>query len=289
MWMVKKSGFIFILLSASFLLSHAQEWTGDILVGTANYTGDLLEKRYTMQNSHLAVGLGAGYRFNGHVRVRAMLTFGKITADDKDNKDQFLVARNLNFFSNVSELSITAHYDFLDMSFHRLTPYVFAGVALFHFNPYTYDTLGNKVMLKPLSTEGQGLTAYPDRKPYGLTQLSIPFGAGIKFAINENITLAWEVGMRKTFTDYLDDLSRSYVDQSTLLAERGPVAVELAYRGDELKNTPGSYPVDGTVRGGPQYKDWYYFSGVTASYTLPVGQSHRDSQRGRTDCPKPVF
>ena len=287
--MVKKSGFIIILLSTAFLGSKAQEWTGDVFVGTANYTGDLLEKRYTMANSHLAIGLGGGYRFNGHFRVRAMLTFGKITADDKDNKDQFLQARNLNFFSNISELSVTAHYDFLDLSFHRVTPYVFGGVSIFRFNPYTYDTLGNKVMLKPLSTEGQGMAAYPNRKPYSLTQLSIPFGAGIKFAINESITLAWEFGLRKTFTDYLDDLSTTYVDQSALLAERGPVAVELAYRGDELKNSPGSYPASGTIRGGPNFKDWYYFSGVTASYTLPFGSSHKDSKKGSTDCPKPVF
>lgn len=287
--MVKKPGFIFILLSITFLPAKSQEWTGDLFVGTSNYTGDLLESRYTMNNSHLALGLGAGYRFNEHIRVRAMFSFGKITADDKDNKDPFLLARNLNFFSSITELSVTGHYDFLDMNFHRVTPYVFAGISIFRFNPYTYDTLGNKVMLKPLSTEGQGMAAYPNRKPYSLTQFAIPFGAGIKFAINENITLAWEVGLRKTFTDYLDDLSNNYVDQAALLAERGAIAVELAYRGDELKNSPGTYPADGTVRGGPDYKDWYYFSGFTASYTLPFGSSYINSQKGKTDCPKPVF
>ena len=144
-------------------------------------------------------------------------------------------------------------------------------------------------MLKPLSTEGQGLVAYPNRDPYSLTQFAIPFGAGIKFAINESISLAWEIGLRKTFTDYLDDLSTSYVDEATLLAERGPLAADLAFRGDELKNTPGSYPADGTVRGGPDFKDWYYFSGITASYNLPFGNSHRDNKKGSTECPKPVF
>ncbi len=159
--MVKKSGFLIILLSTVYISSQAQEWTGDFFIGTSNYTGDLLEKRYTMENSRFAAGIGAGYRFNGHVRVRGLLSFGKITADDKDNNDPFLLARNLNFFSSITELSVTAHYDFLDIKYHRITPYVFAGIAIFRFNPYTYDTLGNKVMLKPLSTEGQGLAAYP--------------------------------------------------------------------------------------------------------------------------------
>ena len=126
--MVKKSGFLIILLSTVYISSQAQEWTGDFFIGTSNYTGDLLEKRYTMENSRFAAGIGAGYRFNGHVRVRGLLSFGKITADDKDNNDPFLLARNLNFFSSITELSVTAHYDFLDIKYHRITPYVFAGL-----------------------------------------------------------------------------------------------------------------------------------------------------------------
>lgn len=289
MRMVKKYGITFILSVAVCLAANAQQWTVDFFAGTANYQGDLLEKRYTMQNSHLALGLGAGYRFDGHFRVRALLSYGKITADDKDNKDAFLLARNLNFFSTITELSVTAHYDLFDMQYSRITPYVFAGLGLFHFNPYTYDTLGTKAFLKSLSTEGQGLTAYPNRKPYSLTQFNIPFGAGIKFAVTENISLAWEIGLRKTFTDYLDDLSTTYVSEADLLAERGPVAVSLAYRGDEVKNSPGTYPVSGTIRGGENFKDWYYFSGITASYNIPAGSAYNRGKRGNTSCPKPVF
>jgi len=289
--MVKKSGFLFIIGMASLLSASSQGWTADFFVGTANYQGDLLEKRYTMQNSHFSLGLGAGYTFNEHFRVRGLLSFGKVTADDKDNSDPALIARNLNFFSNITELSVTAHYDFFDIKYSRITPYVFAGLGLFHFNPYTYDSTGNKIMLKPLSTEGQGLQAYPNRKPYSLMQFNIPFGAGIKFSVNESITLAWEIGLRKTFTDYLDDLSNTYVDESILTAEKGPLAAAMAFRGDELKNSPGTYPVEGSVRGGPEYKDWYYFSGLTASYTLPFGDSYRvsKSKRGSVNCPRPLF
>jgi hypothetical protein len=59
-----------------------------------------------------------------------------------------------------------------------------------------------------LSTEGQGI--YPDKKPYSLWQPTIPFGGGVKFAITENLRIGFEIGLRKLFTDYLDDVSTSY-------------------------------------------------------------------------------
>ena len=59
----------------------------------------------------------------------------------------------------------------------------------------------------------RGFRNIPDQKPYNLTQFAIPFGGGIKFRVSENVVLAYEVGFRKTFTDYLDDVSTFYVDQ----------------------------------------------------------------------------
>ena len=79
-----------------------------------------------------------------------------------------------------------------------------------------------------------------------------------------------ELGYRKLFTDYLDDVSSTYVDQATLLANRGGEAVQLAYRGNELKNG-APYPAGGTVRGNASHKDWYYFTGLTASFRLFSG------------------
>ena len=66
---------------------------------------------------------------------------------------------------------------------------------------------------------------------------------------------------RKTFTDYLDDVSSIYVDQNVLMQAKGAKAVEMAYRGDEI---PGGlpYPNHGDKRGTPSEMDWYYFFGV---------------------------
>jgi len=285
--MLKKLLFSLVPLTLLFHANFAQQLALDVFAGTSNYQGDIVEKVYTMENSKLALGLGVSYIFNEHFRVRGMVSIGRVTADDKDNNDPSLLARNLNFFSNITEFAVTAHYDFFDINSYKFTPYVFAGLGVFRFNPYTFDSaVAGKIFLKPLSTEGQGLSQYPDRKPYSLTQLNFPFGAGIKFRVNEDISVAWEIGLRKTFTDYLDDLSTNYIDQAILLAERGPTAVAVSFRGDELKDNPMPYPQAGVKRGGPTEKDWYYFSGITATFRLRAGPAFSGDKRGSTDCPR---
>ena len=280
---------VLVVFSLGLLMSvpaKSQQFAVDLFAGTSNYQGDMMDKRYSMQNSKLVLGFGASYILNGHVRIRGLLSLAKVAANDKYASDPALIVRNLNFTSSVTEFSATLNYDFLDLDYHKFTPYIFGGLAVFHFNPYTYDSTAGKVFLKPLSTEGQGMSGYPDRKPYGLTQLAIPFGGGIRFRVNDDIAIAWEIGLRKTNTDYLDDLSTNYVDQGALISERGQLAANLAYRGDELKDNPGVYPVDGTVRGGPKNKDWYYFSGVTATFKINAGPDFKDSRKGSTSCPK---
>ena len=283
---VKRVLFAFSICLIITVSAKSQQIAVDVFAGSSNYQGDMMDKRYSMQNSKFVFGFGASYILNGHIRIRGLISLAKVAANDKYASDPLLVGRNLNFTSSINELSATVHYDFLDLADYKITPYVFAGLAVFHFNPYTYDSSVGKVFLKPLSTEGQGMNAYPDRKPYSLTQLSIPFGGGIRFRVNDDIAIAWEVGLRKTNTDYLDDLSTNYVDQGALYSERGLLAVNLAYRGDELKDNPGIYPADGTVRGGPTKKDWYYFSGVTATFRINAGPDFKDSRKGSTACPK---
>ena len=87
---------------------------------------------------------------------------------------------------------------------------MFAGIGVYRYNPYAYSG-GNKVFLQPLSTEGQNIIGYPDRKKYSLTQFAVPFGGGFKFAVSENLRVGIEMGIRKLFTDYLDDVSKGYM------------------------------------------------------------------------------
>jgi len=267
---------------------HAQ-WHANLFGGISNYSGDLQNKMFTTDQSYGAIGASLQYDLTGHLSVLSGFNYGHVGAADKYNKPD-LQARNLSFQSNIFEWNVMAEYNIFDISEKRFTPYVFAGIATFHFNPYAYDTLGRKVYLKPLSTEGEGLPQYPDSKPYSLTQFAIPFGAGIKFRITDNVTLAYEVGFRKLFTDYLDDVSNRYVDQTILLNAKGPEAVEMAYRGNEVKNGSQTYPVAGTVRGDPKSKDWYYFSGIRVSVAINNPNHNMTTYRkGVIDCPKKVI
>jgi hypothetical protein len=111
-------------------------------------------------------------------------------------------------------------------------------------------------------------------------------GLSVRYKVADNITLGYELGMRKTFTDYLNDVSTSYVDQFILAQERGVKAVEMAFRGGELKNSTATYPVDGEMRGGADFKDWYYFHGITLTVGL---NSNAGGRNGGIRCPKPVL
>jgi opacity protein-like surface antigen len=241
--------------------------------GLSNYSGDLQAKRFTLEQSNFAFGAGLKYDVTPNLAFRLAFNHGTIEADDKRNNDPLLRARNLSFTSKITEGSLLLEYTLLNLEERRVSPYIYSGLTVFHFNPYAYDTVGNKIYLQPLGTEGQGMAQYADRKPYKLTQLAIPVGVGIKFRISDNTVLGYEVTLRKTFTDYLDDVSKTYVDQFALAQAHGLKAVEMAYRGGEVKGGNTTYPGDGTVRGGSKYKDWYYFTGFTIYIGLGSGGS----------------
>ena len=279
---------LILLLFVCPLLTSAQtRLHGTLFGGFGNYYGDLQNKPITLSQSSLAIGAGLKYDLTEHISLRSGFMYGRIGADDATNKSS-LQFRNLNFQSKVFEWNVLAEYTLFDMDKKQISPYVFGGLALFHFNPYTFDTLGNKHFLQPLSTEGQGLAEYPDRKPYKRTQFSIPMGLGIKYRVTDRVILGYEFGLRKTFTDYLDDISNTYVDQTALLNAKGQKAIELAYRAGELHGGDPNYPADGTIRGGPEFKDWYYFSGVT----ITIGINSRNkllNRKGNGSVNCPVF
>ena len=260
-----------------------------IFGGVSNYQGDLQAKAFTLDQSNLALGLGVKYDLMPNFALRAGLNYGTLEATDARNKPE-LRFRNLSFASRLVEGNFLLEYTLFDMEDKKISPYAFAGVAVYHFDPYAFDSVGRKVCLQPLSTEGQGLSQYPDRKPYKLTQFAIPFGAGVKFRVGYNTVLAYEIGLRKIFTDYLDDVSETYVDQFVLAQERGLKAVEMSYRAGELNEGDPNYPADGTIRGGSKYKDWYYFTGFTVYIGINSGRGGggfggRAGKRGSLDCP----
>lgn len=277
---MKTSLLILVLGSLVPISLHAQYFHVGGMVGIANYQGDLQDKRFTMQQAGFGAQAGLWYELADKWHARLLLSAGSISADDK--KIARNRTRNLNFRSVVAEAQLGLEYDLLNPYENRLTPFFFGGVALFRFNPYTYDSLNRKVYLQPLGTEGQGF--FDGREKYQLTQLALPFGGGLKFALSENVRIRFEVGLRKLFTDYLDDVSTTYAPGPQLLANNGPLAYSLAFRADELKQGE-PYPSSTAVRGNPGSKDWYYFSTIGLTFRLVKRDDRSFLGKTKTGCP----
>ncbi|HUZ59638.1 MAG TPA: DUF6089 family protein [Hanamia sp.] len=262
-----KTSVISALLILFTIGTNAQKFHLNLFAGVSNYQGDLSDKGITFNHAHPAGGVGISYDIATHFSISTGITLAKVSGNDEYGKNRH---RNLNFTSNITEANVGfEYYITAPVEKHSLTPYLFAGIAVYHFNPYTFDSAGKKYFLKPLSTEGEGFV--PGRKSYNLTQMAIPFGAGVKLSLSDNVNVGIEIGYRKLFTDYLDDVSTTYVDENLLLANRGAEAVQLAYRGDELKNGVQTYPAAGSKRGNPNHNDSYYFTGITLSFRLGGG------------------
>ena len=242
-------------------------------IGGSNYLGDLNDKLF--KKTKPAIGLSLNYEVSDRFLVRSGFTFGKLEGGDQFSGSEFLKQnRNLRFKSSLTEFSLIGELTVFNLYNIRWSPYAFAGIAVFYFNPYVQDS-GTKTFLQPLSTEGQGLPSN-NQSPYKLTQFAIPFGGGVKFNLDDNIRLGLEVGLRRLFTDYLDDVSGFYADETELFNAKGPTAVRLSYRGDEVPGEASGYPdngyaAKGAERGNPKTKDWYYFTGLHLTFRLGGG------------------
>ena len=273
-----KTGFLFILFLLNVFFVPAQRVFIGVAGGLSNYNGDLLDKLYHNKLTNGFIGLTVHYELQDQILIRGSYNFARVNGSDIYSEKEELRMRNLHFESAISEFSIVGEYYLFNLYERKFSPYGFVGLGIFHFNPYAYDSAENKVYLKPLSTEGQGI--YPDKKPYSLWQPTIPFGGGVKFAISENLRIGFEIGIRKTFTDYLDDVSTSYPDQNDLLAARGQTAVDFSYRSDEVPGGDAAFPTKATQRGGAEQKDMYYFTGINIMFRPSFGGGGSSRNRG---------
>jgi hypothetical protein len=153
------------------------------------------------------------------------------------------------------------------------------GVGVFHFNPQGIDpATGQWVNLRPLHTEGEGFTEYPDRKEYSLWQLNIPYGVGVKYWMSENFSLGLEIITRKTFTDYIDDVSTTYIDPTLFSKYLSPSQAALATRMADKSNAGVGRTV-GDQRGNSKNNDSYYSIGFKLGFRLGGGDRWGNSTR----------
>jgi hypothetical protein len=231
-----------------------------LFLGGSYYTGDLNPSGHFNRFTRPAVGLLYRVNFNPRMSAKAIASFGNIEGDDAYSKNDARKNRNLSFKSHIMELAVEGEFNFLpyvmgSKKYAITTPYVFAGAAVYHFNPLGYYQY-TWVALQPLGTEGQG-SSFSNDKPYSLTQFSIPFGVGMKITTAKRVSINLEWGLRKTFTDYLDDVSGSYADPFLLGSEKGAIAAAMS---DKSLTQQGSNT--GRQRGNSFTKDWYAFAGV---------------------------
>jgi len=248
-----------------------------VSLNAMNYFGDL-NPATNFASFHLGdtrpnLGINITHRFFPRVSGRFALAYGRITADDNTNANRddinarFRYTRNMNFRSDIAEASAVVIVDLIENRNNYLkrpdfVPYLFGGVAGFHHSPQGKDKSGNYVDLQSLATEGVN---------YSKFQFSLPFGAGVRYRINRNLDASFEIGFRKTFTGYLDDVNNKYADLSNTSPDSparyfggfGPVGSTITSNSVNL----ASGFVPGEKRG-QNKSDWYTVTGFSLNYIL---------------------
>jgi len=250
--------------------NHRDLYSHDVgvFLGASYYIGDLNPRAHFDMSQPAG---GAFYRFNYNSRFafRGGINYGKVRADDSQSDDPDQLERNLNFQSKIYEFYAKSEFNFLEFqtgsSKYLFSPYVFLGIDAFKFNPMGDAGDDNWVELRKLSTEGQKTSQNPKQKQYKLTQIGIPFGIGIKLSVAKSMSLGFEWGPRKTFTDYLDDVSNKYVDPGKLAGEKGATAAIMS---NKTENYLAYISNTGKLRGNPNTKDWFFYYGLTLSVKL---------------------
>lgn len=277
------------LFACLFAVLHTQAQTVrlNFMAGLSNYHGEIQKKKLTFDQSNPVFAVGATLDITNKLLLRSEYSFTKLQGDDKRG---IYKARNLNFKTYIQEGNLLLEYNLFNLYEKKLTPYIFSGFGLFRFSPYTTDSLNKKVYLVSLHTEGQGFPEYPDRKVYKRTQFNIPIGGGLKYAISDDVQFGFEYGLRILFTDYLDDISKTYVDENILRTRAGQTAVDLSYRADELKNGSKNYPKEGTFRGSSRINDLYYYGLARLSIRMNwFEKGFASGRKNQFGCPSRVM
>jgi hypothetical protein len=226
-----------------------------IMGGGTYYIGDLNPIQH-FKNTQPSIGILFRHSVHSRFSLRANVLYGSVKADDKESSVDLFINRNLSFNSSLFELSGGVEFNYLPFEVghkkYKGTAYLTAGIGVFKMNPMA-DFEGDMLALQPLGTEGQS-SSLSNVSPYNLTQLTVPFGIGMRASLGRRVSINLEFGIRKTFTDYLDDVkSDTFIDTEVLAQENGPITAAMSNK--NLNNSINGY------RGDSSTKDWYIFTG----------------------------
>lgn len=264
---------LLIIISLVFnFTSTAQQFKPNtevgLILGTSYYLGDLNTTHFNQSSA--TAGLVIRKNIDKRFVYKAEVMYLNLKSDERQSSDTIALDRGLHFRSPIYELSGQIEFNFLPYQsgnpLYTWTPFVYTGISIFSFNPQAENINGEWVDLQELGTEGQGTTTEFDgntRSKYSLIQFAIPIGGGLKIAVNENFNIVLEYGARKTFTDYLDDVSTTYAGPNI----NGSWPVEMSDLAQQMSDPNGTHVKD-EQRGNPDKKDWYSFAGITLSFKL---------------------
>lgn len=288
-----------VLFVFTVAIADAQRWKryrydAILGIGASNFLGELgganqigtdyikdLEIKMTKPVFHL----GIRYRLDEYIANKTSINFGWVAGDDKLTEEPYRQNRNLHFRAPILEFATQFEFSWKrEQIGHKyrlrgvkgqmhieIYTYGFIGVAGFWFNPRgQYD--GKWYSLQPLGTEGQ--TLLPSRKKYSRINVSIPMGLGFKYAIDRKWSIGFELGGRKTFTDYIDDVSSTYYDNNEIYNEVGPIA---AYFADPSLGNIYGQTAPGEQRGDRTDFDTYIFAVFSVNYKLRTGRNNLPS------------
>lgn len=240
-----------------------QEGEYGITAGVAHYFGDL-NNRAAINRPKIALGAFYRKQFNNYAGIRLTAHFAKLGYSDQYSQNAYQRSRNLSFNTNIFEIALRGDFNFFKFipsdPQHSFTPYATVGVGVFSYDPYAY-LAGQKYYLRPLNTEGE--TFYKGRKAYGTMAVCIPIGFGVKYAVTDKVNISFEVAHSFTTTDYIDDVSTTYVGIDKFPASS--VAAQLQDRSYELGTPIG---IEGRQRGFSKQKDQYAIAEIGISFNI---------------------
>jgi hypothetical protein len=277
------------IICLSAVVSKAQLYQGNVrqgefglAVGAGHYFGDL-NTRASLNRPKFSAGAFYIKQFNNYIGLKIAANYARLGYSDIYSKNKTQRRRNLSFNSNIWEFSASGQFNFFHFNpgvdGYNFTPYVSLGVGIFSYDPYAY-LAGNKYYLRPLGTEGQGSSLYPNRKQYGTIAGCFPLSVGLKYALTEGTNVFAEVGYRFTTTDYLDDVSTTFVGEEPFVYPSSDPTVPPSVVGPDGQVNPAyllsdrSYETGTRIgikdrqRGNSQQKDAYVLAQIGVSFNI---------------------
>jgi hypothetical protein len=308
---------LLLCLAAGWINTHAQlpRMEFGLTYGLSNFLGDLggnsgkggyFLKDAQMSLTKTLTGAYAAYRPSELINIQLAFNAGRVGGADslirsQGGLEEARRIRNQHFRSNINELYLAVElfptvffeYDPNDV-YHHIHPYFLFGLGVFNYNPQAQyikdDGTAQWVDLRPLRTEGQGMPNYPDRKEYGKTSIHIPHGIGIKYFVNRSLGFALEMVLRKTFTDYIDDVSTTYIRKEDFESyfgagsEQAKIAFQMSNKAAFANG--GNYVLGygpGSQRGNTA-NDTYFSLNLRVSYRIG-GLKWYGQKNGALECP----